>query len=109
MLMNCRPGSMMTGTRTNRHNRPPVGMVRGQEESMNLNPVGSNQTEIERYGIIVLYSYQTPVAAFVPGLGGLCSSHKYSTTTSRHVNAAISRWGCSRTDVDQGVIDQLAG
>ena len=77
---------------------------------MKLNPVGSNQTEIEREGgVIVLYSYQTPVAAFVPGKGGLCSSQKYSVTTSRHVNAALSRWGCSRTDVDQGVIDQLAG
>ena len=77
---------------------------------MQLNPVGSNQTEIEREGgVIVLYSYQTPVAAFVPGKGGLCSSHKYSTTTSRHVNKAIERWGCSRKDVDQGVIDQLAG
>jgi hypothetical protein len=77
---------------------------------MKLNHVGSNQTELERDGgVIVFYSYNTPVAAFVPGKGGLCSSRKYSTTTSRHVNTAIKRWGCSRTDVDQGVIDQLAG
>ena len=77
---------------------------------MTINPVGSNQTEVERDdGVIVLYSYRTPVAAFVPGNGGLCSSRKYSTTTSRHVNAALRRWGCSRTMVDQSVIDQLAG
>lgn len=75
---------------------------------MKLNPVGSNQTEVERDGVTILYSYQTPVAAFVPGKGGLCSNKHYSTTTSRHVNKAIERWGCSRTDVDQGVIDQLA-
>ena len=77
---------------------------------MKLNPVGSNQTEIEREnGTVVLYSYRTPVAAFVPGKGGLCTTTKYSTTTSRHINKAIERWDCSRSDVDQGIIDQLAG
>ena len=77
---------------------------------MKLNPVGSNQTEIEREGgTVILYSYSTPVAAFVPGKGALCTSERYSNTTSRHVNAAVVRWGATRTDVDQGVIDQLAG
>ena len=77
---------------------------------MKLTPIGSNQTEIERAdGVIILYSYKTPVAAFVPGKGGLCTSTKYSATTSRHINAAIVRWGCSRAQVDQGVIDQMAG
>lgn len=76
---------------------------------MKLNPVGSNQTEIEREnGVTVLYSYSTPVAAFVPGKGGLVSSKKYSRTTSKHVNQAVARWGCSRTEVDQGIIDQYA-
>jgi hypothetical protein len=76
---------------------------------MKLNPVGSNQTEIERdSGVTILYSYKTPVAAFVPGKGALCSSQKYSVTTSKHVNQAVARWGATRTDVDQGVIDQLA-
>ena len=74
-----------------------------------LKPVGSNQTEIERAdGVTVLYSYQTPVAVFVPGRGALCSKQKYSATTSRHINAAIERWGATRTDVDQGIIDQYA-
>jgi hypothetical protein len=77
---------------------------------MNLTPVGSNQTEITRKdGVIVLYSYSTPVAAFVPGKGALCTTQKYSKTTSRHVNKAVARWGWGRIDVDQGVIDQLAG
>lgn len=76
---------------------------------MKINPVGSNQTEVEkRKGIIILFSYQTPVAAFVPGKGGLCSRKKYSRTTSSHVSSAISRWGCSRVDVDQSEIDKLA-
>lgn len=76
---------------------------------MELNPIGSNQTEIGKSGgITILYSYKTPVAVFVPGKGGLVSSKKYSVTTSRHINKAIERWGCSRTEVDQGIIDQYA-
>jgi len=76
---------------------------------MKLNPIGSNQTEIEKAdGVTVLYSYSTPVAAFVPGKGALCSSQKYSVTTSKHVNQAVARWGATRTNVDQGVINQYA-
>lgn len=71
--------------------------------------VGSNQTEIEYPdGTTVLVSYSTPVAAFVPGRGGLCTSTKYSNTTSRHISQAIKRWGCSKTVVDQSEIDEIA-
>ena len=76
---------------------------------MKVRNVGSNQTDVELSdGTIVLYSYATPVAAFVPGRGGLCSSKKYSATTSRHVSKAIERWGCSKTIVDQVEIDDIA-
>lgn len=76
---------------------------------MKLNPIGSNQTEVEREnGVTVLYSYKTPVAAFVPGKGALCTEHRYSVTTSKHINAAVKRWGCSRTNVPQSEIDKLA-
>ena len=76
---------------------------------MKLSPVGSNQTEVEKQdGTTILYSYKTPVAAFVPGKGALCTNQKHSVTTSRHINAAVARWGATRTDVDQGVIDQVA-
>jgi len=34
----------------------------------------------------VLISYRTPVAAFIPGVGYVKTSRKYSKTTSRHVN-----------------------
>lgn len=48
---------------------------------MKLNPVGSNQAEIEyEDGTTVLFSCSTPVAAFVPGRGGLCTSTKYGAT-----------------------------
>lgn len=76
---------------------------------MELKPVGSNQTEVERAGgITILYSYSTPVAAFVPGRGALCTSQKYSATTSRHVSAAVQRWGATHHDVPQSEIDALA-
>jgi len=56
---------------------------------MKLNPVGSNQTEIEKAdGTTVLYSYKTPVAVFVSGKGALVTAQKYSVTTGRHINQA---------------------
>ena len=76
---------------------------------MKLTPVGSNQTEVEySTGVAVLYSYKTPVAAFVPGKGALCTETKYSTTTSRHINAAVARWGATRHNVAQGIINQYS-
>jgi hypothetical protein len=75
---------------------------------MKVNPVGTNQTEIEYpNGTIVLYSYSTPVAAFVPGRGGLCTSTKHSATMNRHINKAIERWGCSKHVVSQIEIDEM--
>lgn len=76
---------------------------------MKLNSIASNQTEIEKQnGIIVFYSYKTPVACLVPGKGGLATNKKYSVTTSRHINQAMTRWNCSKTLVEQSVIDQYA-
>lgn len=76
---------------------------------MNIKPVGSNQVEVElSSGITVLYSYRTPVAVFVPGKGALCTSQKWSCTTSRHINNAVVRWGCSRHNVPQDEINNLA-
>jgi len=75
---------------------------------MKVNSVGTNQTEIEYpNGTIVLYSYSTPVAAFVPGRGSLCTSTKYSAATCRHINKAIERWGCSKHVVSQIEIDEM--
>ena len=76
---------------------------------MKLTAIGSNQTEIEKAnGVTVLYSYSTPVAAFVPGKGGLVTNKFYSRTTSKHIGLALKRWDATRVDVDQGVIDQYA-
>ena len=53
----------------------------------------------------ILYSYSTPVAAFVPGRGYLKTDRFYSVTTSRHVN----KWIDGRsTTVPQSEIDAIA-
>jgi len=64
---------------------------------MKLNVVGSNQTELVKAdGTTVFFSYNTPVAVFVPGYGALCSSTKYSRTTSKHATQALNRWGATK-------------
>ena len=74
---------------------------------MKLISIALNQTEITRGNSpTIFFSYSTPVAVFVPGKGALCTNKKYSSTTSKHINKTVKRWGCSRTDVDQGIIDQ---
>ena len=90
----------------------PAPRPQGRIVKMKLTPIGSNQTEIERSnGTKILYSYKMPVAAFVPGKGAraLVTKTQYSTTTSRHINKAVARWGATRHNVGQAEIDKLAG
>lgn len=52
-----------------------------------IKPIGSNQNELVlSNGVKVLYSYSTPVAAYVPERGYLKTSTFYSVTTSKHIN-----------------------
>lgn len=52
-----------------------------------LNPIGSNQTELELAdGTTVLFSYKTPVAALIPGKGWFKTECRWSVTTSKHIN-----------------------
>ena len=55
---------------------------------MKINPIGSNQTLVTmENGVEILFSYQTAVAGFVSGIGYIRTNEKYSTTTSKHINA----------------------
>lgn len=74
---------------------------------MKVRNIGSNQTEINKdNGVSVLVSYQTPVAAFVPGRGYIQTNEHYSRTTSKHINA----WaGKSAVKVSQAEINALLG
>jgi hypothetical protein len=61
---------------------------------MNLTTIGANQTMITLAdGSQVFFSYNTPVAAYLPGEGYLVTATKHSATTSRHVNAWAGK-GC---------------
>ena len=75
---------------------------------MKLIPIASNQTELEiGNGVLVFFSYKTPVAAFIPGQGYIRTSEKWSRTTSKHINKWLR--GYASTDVDQSVLDTLVG
>ena len=82
---------------------------------MKLIPLASNQTQLElNDGTVILFSYKTPVAAFVPGQGYLRTNHKWSSTTTKHINkwlrgASRLRGAIGVFNVDQSVIDNLAG
>jgi hypothetical protein len=53
---------------------------------MKLSQIGSNQTEITTArGNRVLYSYETPVAAWTEQ-GAVRTEEKFSVTTSKHIN-----------------------
>ena len=75
---------------------------------MKLVPLASNQTQLElNNGTIVLFSYKTPVAAFIPGQGYIRTNHKWSSTTTKHINKWLR--GSLWHSVDQSYIDNLAG
>ena len=76
---------------------------------MIVQQIGSNQTEVQLAdGTLVLVSYVTPVAALVPGKGWIRTADKWSSTTTKHVNAWL-RKNCGGTvqTVTQWEVDQL--
>ena len=56
---------------------------------MQLTPIASNMTEVETSKARVLFSYRTPVAAYVFGRGYVKTEKWYSVTTTRHINKWI--------------------
>lgn len=72
---------------------------------MKLRQIGPNQTELYVGDTVVFFSYETPVAALVPGRGYLRTDQKWSATTSKHIN----RWleGVNATLVPQAELDAL--
>jgi len=71
---------------------------------MKLKPIASNQTELTVGEHTVLFSYETPVAAWTPD-GAIRTSKKWSVTTSRHINQWLR--GAQAREVDQSVLDNL--
>lgn len=73
---------------------------------MKLRKAGHNMTELSlANGTDVLFSYETPVAAFVEGEGYVRTAKHYSATTSKHINKWLS--GMVARTVPQEYIDAL--
>lgn len=79
--------------------------------TLKLNPLGPNKTQIElNNGTVVLFSYKTPVAACItdansPHFGYVKTEHKWSVTTSKHINQWLD--GIEATEVPQEFLDNL--
>ena len=72
---------------------------------MQLTPIASNMTEIETDDARILFSYRTPVAAYVYGVGYVKTDKWWSVTTSRHINKWIDN--CTVKEVSQTFLDKL--
>jgi len=72
---------------------------------MQLTPIASNMTEVETSEARVLFSYRTPVAAYVFGEGFVRTAKWWSVTTSRHINKWID--GVPTKEVPQTYLDNL--
>lgn len=74
---------------------------------MKITPIGSNKTlRTLDNGTQILYSYSTPVAAFIPGRGHIRTDKFHSVTTSRHINKWLDE--AEAEIVPQSQIDALA-
>jgi len=75
---------------------------------MQLTPIASNMTEVETSEARILFSYRTPVAAYVFGEGYVRTEKWYSVTTSRHINKWLDlRHGETAKEVSQTYLDKL--
>jgi len=77
---------------------------------MKLKLIASNMTELEVNNYLILFSYQTPVAYFRPGVGYRKTGKKWSATTSRHISKWLLSCGISASnvpEVPQGELDAL--
>ena len=72
---------------------------------MQLTPIATNMTEIETSEARILFSYRTPVAAYVFGRGYVRTETKWSVTTSRHINKWLD--GVTAEKVAQTYLDNL--
>ena len=73
--------------------------------NIKLIPLASNMTVLHLPVGSVLFSYETPVAAYVSGRGWVRTATKYSKTTTKHIN----RWldGVNAEVVPQVMINDL--
>jgi hypothetical protein len=54
---------------------------------MQIENIGSHQTEVQTDKARILFSYKTPVAAWISGKGYVRTNQFWSVTTSKHINS----------------------
>lgn len=75
---------------------------------MKINNVKTNVTELfTNDGVVIMFSYNTPVAAQLSGGGFVKTDEYYSRTTSKHINQWLN--GIDAESVSQDFIDNLVG
>jgi len=74
---------------------------------MNLRPIASNMTELVTNGCTILFSYETPVAAYTPTQGYVRTSKKWSVTTSKHINKWLRSQDAEAEERSQAFFDSL--
>jgi hypothetical protein len=72
---------------------------------MRLKTLGPNCHEVSDDRTSILFSYATPVAIHVAGVGYFRTSTRHSVTTSRHINAYLS--GFKAREIAQESLDAL--
>ena len=74
---------------------------------MQIRPIASNMTELVTNGCTVLFSYETPVAAYTPTQGYVRTAKWYSQTTTRHINKWLD--GVAADEMPQEFFDSITG
>lgn len=78
--------------------------VNQTDTTMIVQQIAPNQTEVMLAdGTEILISYVTPVAARIAGRGWVRTSHKWSSTTTKHINKWLIK---NRGDANVPAVDQ---
>ena len=76
---------------------------------MRLRQLGSNTTQItydlHTGKMDILFSYETPVAAWIPNRGYIRTQKKFSVTTTKHINQWLQ--GAEAQEVPQSQLEEL--
>lgn len=72
---------------------------------MHVRSLGSNQTQVTvGNDTRIFFSYETPVAAYIPGRGYIKTRRFHSRTTSKHINQWLD--GAPAEVVDQEELNE---
>ena len=76
---------------------------------MKLRQLGSDTTQItydlHTGKMDILFSYETPVAAWIPNRGYIRTQKKFSVTTTKHINQWLQ--GAEAQEVPQSQLEEL--